>query len=406
MTADEGVTVMKLQQLVPSLPMRRFALVALLAVCLASPAIPARVTHADESAAQKAAREIADARDQADAAAQAYFDAQDQLGDLTVEQQQLSAEVADLQSQVSLLQQRVQEVAINRFTRSNAAGSLILSGFDTPEEQMQVQALSQVITDTSDTQFDEYDSLNRDMQAKQKQLLRSQKKTEQQKVNMAALRDESLAQIQHLKKVEAQRLKDQAVRNALEAEQKRRSEKVAANATFAVSQTVNGKEVVGSVVAAPSKRGTGAGGVTAPVIRPTSSGVDWSGTSWVCPTGRANVGFGRSFRPFSFVAFWHLGIDMIGHEGTPLLAVVDGVAQARSNTLGGLTVFLDGDDGVFYYYAHLEAYGSLGRVRKGDVVGYMGMTGHAGTYHLHFEIHPGGVMQPPIDPYETLAAHC
>jgi hypothetical protein len=46
---------------------------------------------------------------------------------------------------------------------SSAVVSPVLTGFDTPEEQMQIQALTTVMTDNSDEQFDDFDALNRDL---------------------------------------------------------------------------------------------------------------------------------------------------------------------------------------------------------------------------------------------------
>ena len=40
------------------------------------------------------------------------------------------------------------------------------------------------------------------------------------------------------------------------------------------------------------------------------------------------------------------------------------------------------------YNAHLSAYGQLGPVEAGDVIGYVGATGDAGANHDHFEWHP------------------
>ncbi len=68
-------------------------------------------------------------------------------------------------------------------------------------------------------------------------------------------------------------------------------------------------------------------------------------------------------------------------------------------------MFLLGDDGNRYYYAHLDGFGSLGRVSQGDVVGYVGDTGNArGLSHLHFEIHPGG--SGWTNPYLSLTQYC
>ncbi|MEI7548357.1 MAG: peptidoglycan DD-metalloendopeptidase family protein, partial [Actinomycetota bacterium] len=413
------------------------AFVALFAVYAVCPALPARVTHADETAAEKAAREIADARDAVATAASAYQNANQRIEHLSEQQVQLQTQVDALQGQVGTLQQEVQQVAVNRFTRSSAEGSPILNGFNTPEDQMQVDALSQVIWDASDNAFDEYDSLNRDLVQKQRSLQQSQQRTEQQVKDLAALQVTAAAKVKQLQQVEAQRLKDEAVRVALEKEQARRAAKAtilaeaaarsqgsnpANNApstkgsggtTTVKNQTVSngsgGSVNLGGGDSGQAVRfGNGIGYPYAPFGsggRPTTTGIDWSGSDWVCPTGRASVGFSDSFIVPGTPGRQHNGIDIFGHQGTPLLATVDGNAQAVVQDMGGMDVFLFGNNGDFYFYAHLEAWGKMGPVKKGTIIGYMGMTGNAGGYHLHFEWHPGGVGNPQ-DPIQKLRSHC
>jgi murein DD-endopeptidase MepM/ murein hydrolase activator NlpD len=102
----------------------------------------------------------------------------------------------------------------------------------------------------------------------------------------------------------------------------------------------------------------------------------------------------------------HQGQDIFAPMGTPVISVVAGVVEnAGTAVLGGNKLWLRGDDGMRYYYAHLSAYAPAGRegirVDPGTVLGYVGDTGNArGTPpHLHFEIHgPDGV----INPYRTL----
>jgi murein DD-endopeptidase MepM/ murein hydrolase activator NlpD len=105
----------------------------------------------------------------------------------------------------------------------------------------------------------------------------------------------------------------------------------------------------------------------------------------------------------------HKGVDMFNKRGTPLIAVVDGRIKLSSNSLGGLTTHLYGDDGTTYYYAHLESHpsglSSGQRVSAGTVVGYLGNSGNARytSPHLHFEIRPGGVA---VNPYPTVRYYC
>lgn len=104
----------------------------------------------------------------------------------------------------------------------------------------------------------------------------------------------------------------------------------------------------------------------------------------------------------------HEGTDIFALNGTPILAVVDGVLEnVGTATLGGIKLWLRSPgDNWTYYYAHLASYapGVVNglRVKKGQVIGYVGNTGNArGTPpHLHFETHvPSG---PPTNPYPIL----
>lgn len=387
-----------------------------LALCFVVPFVPASVGRADDSAAEQAAKEIADARERANAAADAYFSAESRIDQLAVDEQQLLGEVDSLQAEVSALQAQVENVAVNRYTRSGTIGIPLLSGFKSPEEQVQIDALIDVINATSAEDFDRFDSLNRDLVAKKNELAATRQQAEREKANIGALRDSANAEVERLKEVEAQRLQDEAVRSALRAEEAERARRAAALAKQAppttaaaaagaaddIDSSLSGDQSAnpgGSSLKPPSSGGqTGAGGVGGNNV--------YGGVDWVCPTGSASVAFGDTWGAPRSGGRRHEGVDMIGARGTPVLAVVDGFAQAKTNTLGGTTVWFTGADGNKYYYAHLDSYGTLGGVSKGEVIGYMGDTGNAkfSVVHLHFEIHPGG--GPAVNPYPTVRARC
>jgi murein DD-endopeptidase MepM/ murein hydrolase activator NlpD len=99
----------------------------------------------------------------------------------------------------------------------------------------------------------------------------------------------------------------------------------------------------------------------------------------------------------------HQGNDIAAPVGTPIVAPFDGTASASQSELGGLQVKVYGVAG-YVYNAHLSAYGRLGAVRAGDVIGYVGMTGNATAPHNHFEWHPGD--GGAVDPFMYLVAVC
>jgi murein DD-endopeptidase MepM/ murein hydrolase activator NlpD len=77
-----------------------------------------------------------------------------------------------------------------------------------------------------------------------------------------------------------------------------------------------------------------------------------------------------------------------------------------TDVLGGTKIWVKGQSGTYYYYAHLSAFaeGMVNGlvVEPGTVIGFVGDTGNArgGAPHLHFEIHPEG--GPAVNPYALL----
>lgn len=96
---------------------------------------------------------------------------------------------------------------------------------------------------------------------------------------------------------------------------------------------------------------------------------------------------------------------MIAASGVPLVAAESGRVNFKQTRLGGNSVWLYGNSGTSYFYAHLSGFeGSSRSVTRGEVIGYNGSTGNAFTPHLHFEIHPGGGVA--VNPYPSVRAAC
>jgi peptidoglycan hydrolase-like protein with peptidoglycan-binding domain len=119
----------------------------------------------------------------------------------------------------------------------------------------------------------------------------------------------------------------------------------------------------------------------------------------------------------SFVDSWgeprsggrkHEGTDLIGPRGLAIYAVVDGVISKAYTglALGGNSLRLTMPDGTYFFYSHLDSFApgiAAGvPVRAGQIIGYNGSTGNAGSPHLHFEVHPRG--GAAVNPYPLLKA--
>jgi murein DD-endopeptidase MepM/ murein hydrolase activator NlpD len=146
-----------------------------------------------------------------------------------------------------------------------------------------------------------------------------------------------------------------------------------------------------------------------------AAAANYSSSGHVSPSGRTCPVAGAN----SFRDSWleprsggrqHHGLDMIAARGTPLVAVESGyIWSMSSHYLGGIGLYVKGNSGDIYYYAHMDGYApgmAQGvRVDKGQLVGYVGDTGNAkGTPHLHLGYRPGG--GPLTNPYQLMVKLC
>lgn len=129
----------------------------------------------------------------------------------------------------------------------------------------------------------------------------------------------------------------------------------------------------------------------------------------LCPVrGAGKFDFSNSFGSPREGLRSHAGNDIFAKRGTPVLASVSGSIRTVRGGRAGIGYYLDGDDGVTYYGAHMHDIRVRDgqRVARGDVLGSVGTTGNArGTpAHLHFEVKPGGGAS--INPYALLRTWC
>lgn len=124
--------------------------------------------------------------------------------------------------------------------------------------------------------------------------------------------------------------------------------------------------------------------------------------------------------PYHYINSWgfprsggrgHKGTDVMGRMNAEVYAFTNGrITSMKSGGLGGIVLYLWGDDGVKYYYAHLSKYASTSyvgkRVEAGELIAYNGSTGNASSSapHVHFEVHPGG--GGAANPYHWLTPVC
>lgn len=102
----------------------------------------------------------------------------------------------------------------------------------------------------------------------------------------------------------------------------------------------------------------------------------------------------------------HQGTDIFADFGTPIVTSEAGrVIRKGTAGAGGLSVWVKGDSGMAYYYAHLQNWAAglavNQRVERGQVIGFVGDSGNArgGAPHLHLQMHPnGGPGTPARDP--------
>ncbi len=110
------------------------------------------------------------------------------------------------------------------------------------------------------------------------------------------------------------------------------------------------------------------------------------------------AGFGMRKHPILGITRMHEGIDFFAKKGTKVYATAYGdVKTVRYSTSFGNLVVIDHGNGIETYYGHLFKFNVTKgqKVKRGQVIGYVGSTGLSSGPHLHYEVH---VNEKEVDP--------
>jgi murein DD-endopeptidase MepM/ murein hydrolase activator NlpD len=136
---------------------------------------------------------------------------------------------------------------------------------------------------------------------------------------------------------------------------------------------------------------------------PSTSFADSSYTPSIWPVlGHITDTFGQRMDPFSGEGAFHTGVDIATDYGEPVHVAGDGVVTIADNHAGyGRLVVVDHGFGVTTWYAHLSAFAAVvgSRVKRGQIIGYTGISGRSTGPHVHYEVR---LNNAPVNPWRYL----
>jgi murein DD-endopeptidase MepM/ murein hydrolase activator NlpD len=119
------------------------------------------------------------------------------------------------------------------------------------------------------------------------------------------------------------------------------------------------------------------------------------------PEVRITSGFGNRIYPFSGEMFFHKGIDITGKDTTKIIATADGIVTDVWiwHRVYGKMARIKHNNGYVTLYAHMDStkVREGQKVKRGQVIGYMGDTGKSYGVHLHYEVWKDGQLVNPMD---------
>jgi len=118
--------------------------------------------------------------------------------------------------------------------------------------------------------------------------------------------------------------------------------------------------------------------------------------------GHISGSFGERLDPFSGEGVFHAGVDISSPYGDPVRATADGVVAVVEARAGyGRFVVVDHNFGISTWYGHLSGFNTRPGtyVRRGDVIGFVGVSGRVTGPHVHYEVRIHGA---PVNPSRYL----
>jgi len=151
--------------------------------------------------------------------------------------------------------------------------------------------------------------------------------------------------------------------------------------------------------------GAAANGISLGLIRNVTT-ADWVSANYspdIWPVeGQITGSFGERIDPFNGEGAFHSGVDIATTYGQSVLAPADGVIVFADFMGGyGRVIVVDHGRGVTTRYGHLANFAVVAgqRVRRGDTLGYVGLSGRSTGPHLHYEVRLNDV---PVNPHKYL----
>ncbi len=311
-------------------------------------------------------------------------DAETELSDLELAAEAASNRFSVLDAESSALSDIVVVSAISEFMRADEGPSILIA--TDLHEARRAETLTDAAIGADAEAMEQYRSLFEDLAVARADLAEKQVASETKVAALLSTREELGVELARLEELERERLAEE--------ERRRAAAQAAAERAAAATRSPASTGTAGGSTGTAGGSGGGA----------TSVAATGTGTLKACPVAGVH----------SFIDSWgyarsggrrHKGVDMMAAIGTPIAAPVSGTVEHRSNSVGGRSFHLRGDDGNYYYGTHLSGYEKSGRVNAGDIIGYVGDDGNArGIPHLHFEVHPGG--GGAVNPYPYVSAVC